>query len=144
MTAAAISAVLGGRKTLKRKVESETDLRVITREGLPVQTFPFVAEGLAVDRKILAQIIGISDRTLSRRLASDARLSADESDRMMRLARVMAHAIDTFGTQEKAAHWMQTSNLVLEGQTPLSLLDTDAGVRQVDTILGRIDYGLYS
>lgn len=144
MTAQAISAVLGGRKTLKRKIETETDLRDMTREGLPVQTLPFLAEGLAVERKTLAQILGISDRTLSRRLASDLRLTLDESDRIIRVARVVAHALDTFGQKDKASRWMQKPNRALQGLTPLSLLDTDAGIRQVDTILGRIDYGLYS
>jgi putative toxin-antitoxin system antitoxin component (TIGR02293 family) len=144
MTVAAIAEVLGGRKTLKRTVESETDLRLMTREGLPVGTLPVLARGLAVERKILAKVVGISERTLSRRLASKSRLSVDESDRTMRVARVMAHAIDTLGTEEKASIWLQTPNRVLEGLTPFSLLDTDAGVREVDTILGRIDYGLYS
>jgi putative toxin-antitoxin system antitoxin component (TIGR02293 family) len=99
---------------------------------------------LDVERKILAKVVGISDRTLSRRLASGSKLSAEESDRTMRVARVMAKATDTFGNAEKAAHWLKTPNRVMEGETPLSLLDTDAGVKWVETILGRIDYGLYS
>jgi putative toxin-antitoxin system antitoxin component (TIGR02293 family) len=144
MTVAAITAVLGGRKVLKRKVTSDNDLRAMTREGLPVKTLPALAEELDVERKILAKVVGISDRTLSRRLASGSRLSAEESDRTMRVARVVAAAMDTFGDPEKAAHWLKTSNRVMEGQTPLSLLDTDAGVKWVETILGRIAWGIYS
>lgn len=144
MTVAAIAEVLGGRKTLKRKVESDTDLRVATRSGLPVGTLPALAEKLGVERRRLARVVGISDRTLSRRLASEARLSPEESDRTMRLARVTAHAIDVFGDAKKAAHWMNSSNMVMQGETPLSLLDTDAGAQWVDTILGRIEYGLFS
>ena len=144
MTVAAIAEVLGGRKTLKRKVESDEDLRVVTRNGLPVGTLPVLAEKLAVERKTLAKVVGISDRTLSRRLAHASKLSAEESDRTVRLARVMANAIEVFGNREKAAHWMQTPNMVMNGQTPLSLLDTDTGVRWVETILGRIGYGIYS
>lgn len=144
MTVAAIAEVLGGRKTLKRKVESDTDLRVATRSGLPVGTLPVLAEKLGVERRRLARVVGISDRTLSRRLASEARLSPEESDRTMRLARVMAHAIDVFGDGKRAAHWMNSPNIVMQGETPLSLLDTDAGAQWVDTILGRIDYGIFS
>ena len=144
MTVAAIANVLGGRKTLKRKVESDTDLRAATRSGLPVGTLPVLAQKLGVERKRLARVVGISDRTLSRRLSSAARLSPEESDRTMRLARVMAHAIDVFGDDKRAAHWMNSSNLVMQGETPLNLLDTDAGAQWVDTILGRIDYGIYS
>jgi uncharacterized protein (DUF2384 family) len=45
---------------------------------------------------------------------------------------------------EKASHWLQTSNRGLGGEVPLDLMDTDAGVREVETVLGRIEYGLFS
>jgi putative toxin-antitoxin system antitoxin component (TIGR02293 family) len=144
MTAAAIIEVLGGRRTLKRTVECDFELISLTREGLPVQTLTRVAQELNVERKDLARIVGISERTLSRRLGTGERLTAEESDRTVRLARVVAHARKTFGTIEKAALWLQTPNRVLEGQKPLTMLDTDSGSREVDTILGRIEYGLYS
>lgn len=144
MTAAAIAQVMGGRKTLKREVESDVDLRHLTREGLPVGALPMLAEELAVERKTLAKVVGISSRTLSRRLAGNSRLSAEESDRTVRVARVMAQAVDTFGDSKKAALWMQAPNSTMEGQSPLSLLDTDSGSRWVETILGRIAWGVYS
>jgi putative toxin-antitoxin system antitoxin component (TIGR02293 family) len=144
MTVAAIAEVLGGRKTLKRKVESDEDLRLVTRNGLPVGTLPALAAMLSVERKTLAKVVGISDRTLSRRIAHSSRLSLEESDRTVRVARVMAQAEDTLGSREKASHWLNSPNLVLGGHTPLSLLDTDTGVREVETVLGRIEWGLYS
>lgn len=144
MTVAAIAEVLGGWKTLRRKLENDSDLRVATRNGLPVGTLPALAAKLGVERKRLAQVVGISDRTLSRRLASAARLSPEESDRTMRLARVFAKAEDTFGSAETAGQWLQTENLALGGEVPLDLLDTDAGSKEVEAVLYRIDYGMFS
>ena len=144
MTVAAITAVLGGRRMLKRQVDSDSELTLLTREGVPVGTLTLLAQELDVERKTVANVIGISDRTLSRRIAKDERLSAQESDRMVRLARVFALATDTLGTAQKASLWLQSPNNVLEGQTPFSLLDTDAGVRSVETVLGRIAWGVYS
>jgi putative toxin-antitoxin system antitoxin component (TIGR02293 family) len=144
MTVAAISEVLGGRKMFKRKVETDRELTAITREGLPVQTLTVLADQLSVERKTLAKLVGISERTLSRRLASREHLSAEESDRTIRVARVFAKATDTLGTNEKASRWLQTSNLALGGDVPLELLDTETGARSVETILYRIDYGIYS
>jgi putative toxin-antitoxin system antitoxin component (TIGR02293 family) len=129
---------------LKRQVDSDSELTLLIREGLPVGTLTLLAQELDVERKTVANVIGISDRTLSRRIAKDERLSAQESDRMVRLARVFALATDTLGTAQKASLWLQTPNNVLEGQTPFSLLDTDAGVRSVETVLGRIAWGVYS
>jgi putative toxin-antitoxin system antitoxin component (TIGR02293 family) len=144
MTVAAITAVLGGQKVLKRKVDSDRKLMLLTREGVPVAALTLLAGQLDIDRRRLAHIIGISDRTLSRRLANDERLTAEESDRMVRLARVVAMATDTLGTSAKAASWLQSPNMVLGGQAPLDILDTDSGTRTVETVLGRIEWGLYS
>jgi putative toxin-antitoxin system antitoxin component (TIGR02293 family) len=45
---------------------------------------------------------------------------------------------------EKASRWLQTPNRALEGELPFNLLDTDAGVQSVETVLGRIAFGVYS
>ncbi len=144
MTVAAIAAVLGGRQTLKRKVASEPDLIRLIREGLPVDTLTLLARELAIDRKTLAKLVGISDRTLNRRIAAASRLSPEESDRITRLAGVVAKTKDLLGTSAKASLWLQTPNHALNDERPLDLLDTDAGARSVETILGRIAYGIYS
>lgn len=144
MTVAAITAVLGGRKTLKRKVDSDSDLTQLTRAGLPVNTLTLLAQELSIERKTLARVVGISERTLSRRLANNERLTAEESDRTVRLARVVALTTDTLGNAQKASSWLQSPNRALEGQRPLDLLDTDTGVRSVETVLMRIEYGIYS
>ncbi|WP_263376381.1 type II RES/Xre toxin-antitoxin system antitoxin [Granulicella aggregans] len=144
MTVAAITSVLGGHKLLKRRINSDSELTLLTREGLPVSALTLLAAGLSIDRKTLARVVGISDRTLNRRIANGGRLSAEESDRTVRLARIVAAATDTLGDASKASAWLQKPNRALEGQSPLDLLDTDTGTRSVETILGRIAYGIYS
>jgi putative toxin-antitoxin system antitoxin component (TIGR02293 family) len=144
MTVAAISRVLGGKKVLKREIETTSELVSLTRQGLPAGILPALANELAMDRKVVARALGIPERTLSRRLSSHARFSAGESDRIVRLARVLALASDTFGDMAKASRWLQTPNRVLQGQMPFELLDTDTGVQSVETVLGRIAYGVYS
>ncbi len=129
---------------LKQHVTTDAQLHTLTREGIPVGSLPILADELAVERKQLARMVGVSDRTLSRRLAGNQRLSAEESDRTLRVARLVAYAIEVLGNMSKAALWMKSPNRALEGQQPLELLDTDAGVRSVETVLGRIDYGIYS
>jgi putative toxin-antitoxin system antitoxin component (TIGR02293 family) len=65
----------------------------------------------------------------------------EESDRVLRLARVSAQAAATLGSEEKAAQSLQRPNLALRNQTPLSLNDSDIGIRQVEEVLGRIEHG---
>ena len=144
MTVEAITSVMGGSKTLKRKIATSPELVAFTREGIPAATLSKLAEGLTMDRRSVARAVGISERTLSRRLHSQSRLSAEESDRTIRLARIFALSTDVLSTRENAARWLQEPNRALDGRTPFELLDTDTGVQEVETILGRIMYGLFS
>jgi putative toxin-antitoxin system antitoxin component (TIGR02293 family) len=144
MTVAAIAEVLGGRKTLKKQIRSSAELIELTRKGLPAEILLTLAAELSLQRTVVSRILGISERTLSRRVTTHARLTPEESDRTVRLARVLAAAKETLGGMEKASRWLQTPNRALEGQRPFEILDTDAGVHSVETVLGRIGYGVYS
>jgi putative toxin-antitoxin system antitoxin component (TIGR02293 family) len=144
MTVSAIAELLGGRIALGKNIETTAELVELTREGLPADILNTMAGELSVPKVIVAKMLGISERTLSRRIAVNALLTAEESDRMVRLARVLALAKETLGDMEKAARWLQTANRALEGDRPFDRLDTDAGVRSVEQILGRIAYGVYS
>jgi putative toxin-antitoxin system antitoxin component (TIGR02293 family) len=75
----------------------------------------------------------------STKTASDMPVGLDEQT-----ARVMAHALDIFGSRTKVRGWLNTPNLALGGINPQALLGTPGGIEQVETILGRIDHGVYS
>src|SRR5262249_6955422 len=144
MTTAAIAEVLGGRKVLGKNVTKPEELAKLIREGLPARSVTALAEKLDVANAALSRKLGIPQRTLTRRLSERSRLTAAESDRMARVARVYANAVEILGDEEKAAGWLHTPNGALGGKRPLDELDTDVGAREVEDILGRIAYGVYS
>ena len=72
------------------------------------------------------------------------RLLPEESERVYRLAKVVALAESVLGAREKARHWLNTPNRALGNVTPLSLLETEAGADEVTNVLGRIEFGVYS
>lgn len=144
MTISAIAEVLGGKKALRLRVETSSDLARATRAGILVGSLDKLAQELSVQRVAVAKLLGISERTLTRRANSNGRLTAAESDRVVRLARILALAKETLGSMDKAGRWLQTPNRALEGDRPIDRLDTDIGVRSVEQVLGRIEYGLYS
>jgi putative toxin-antitoxin system antitoxin component (TIGR02293 family) len=72
------------------------------------------------------------------------RLHPDESDRLIRLARLATQAVQVFGKEDKAAMWMHRPNRALGSQAPLDLLRTDLGAKQVEEVLGRIEHGVIS
>jgi putative toxin-antitoxin system antitoxin component (TIGR02293 family) len=144
MQTKAIAEVLGGRKVLGRVVKDPADLARLVRRGLPATSVTALAEKLDLGNTVLSRKLGIPQRTLTRRLSKRSRLTAAESDRTVRLARVYAHAVEMIGSEEKAVEWLRTPNRALAGERPLDQLDTDVGARAVEDILGRIAYGVYS
>jgi putative toxin-antitoxin system antitoxin component (TIGR02293 family) len=144
MTAVAIAEILGGRKVLGRKVTRSKELAELVREGIPVQALLVLAGRTGLRQADVTSHFGISQRTLTRRVAQHSRLTAAESDRTVRLAQVFANAAETLGSEEKATQWLKTPNRALEGERPLDQLDTDPGAREVEDVLGRISYGVYS
>ena len=85
-------------------------------------------------------------RLLPRKTLSHRRkigtLTPEQSDRLLRVVRVIAAAEETFGSQEKAARWLRRPTDALEGDAPIALLDTTEGSREVEHLLARIDHGL--
>jgi putative toxin-antitoxin system antitoxin component (TIGR02293 family) len=96
------------------------------------------ASGLTL--KELADALDLSPRSLQRRRRS-GRLARFESDRLFRLARIVAFAHQALGGADLAARWLKRPNRALAGSTPVSFIDTELGARQVENVLGRIAYG---
>ena len=142
--AADIAEVLGGRKVLGKSIKKPDDLAELVRKGLPVDSVTALAARLDLGNTVLSRKLGIPRRTLTRRLSQRSRLTAAESDRTVRLARVYANAVEMIGDEEKAVRWLQTPNRALGGERPLDQLDTDVSAREVEDVLGRIAYGVYS
>jgi putative toxin-antitoxin system antitoxin component (TIGR02293 family) len=68
-------------------------------------------------------------------------LAVEESDRLLRLARIQALAEDVFGDVVKANRWLRERLGLLGGKAPLELAQTDVGARVVERILAKIDWG---
>jgi putative toxin-antitoxin system antitoxin component (TIGR02293 family) len=144
MATYAIPDVLGGEVILGRPMSRGGALADLVREGLPVRSLFVLAERLDLRQAEISEKIGIPLRTLTRRITQDSRLTPAESDRTVRLAQVYSNAAETLGSGDKAAAWLKTPNRALRGGRPLDQLDTDPGVREVEDVLGRIAYGVYS
>jgi putative toxin-antitoxin system antitoxin component (TIGR02293 family) len=122
-------------------IKTEVELLALLAQGLPVEVLRILEEKGVIDDGELKEFI--APRTLARRKKNE-RLSSEESDLIARLARIHDFALEVFGSAEKAHKWLRTPNAALEKNRPLDLLKTDYGARIVETILGRIDHGIYS
>ena len=113
------------------------------QKGLPFSDLKALQTQIDVPLEQLAGKLSISRSTLQRR-KTNGRLSPDESDKVMRFARLLEHATDVFGEIDKARAWLKHPQYGLGGAVPLDYAETEIGAREVDNLLGRIDYGVYS
>jgi putative toxin-antitoxin system antitoxin component (TIGR02293 family) len=83
-------------------------------------------------------------RTLAHRRANSEKLTIDESDRAVRLARVIAQAESVFNDKDKAMAWLRRPMKRFENSSPIAMLITDVGSRLVEEALVQIDEGFFA
>ena len=113
------------------------------KRGLPVGTFERLRDTLDVPEKMLASTVNIAYRTLSRR-KKEGRLKTDESERVLRIAKLYEKALEVLEDPELARQWFKMPAKGLGGKTPLQYADTEPGAQEVEELLGRIEYGVFS
>lgn len=92
----------------------------------------------------LARLLGMGEATLRRARASRAKLDPATSDRLYRLSKVVAVAEEALEGADNALQWLRRRQPALAGAVPLDLLVTQAGADEVETLLRRIDFGVYT
>ena len=125
-------------------VESRRDALHAIEQGLSFADFEELAVLLDISHAVLGEIVFISHRTLSRRKKAKEFFKADESDRILRVARLFDRSVAVLGSQEEARGWLKEPQRLLGGQTPLEFMSTEVGAREVEDLLGRIEYGVFS
>lgn len=162
-----IIRILGGEKVVGRKIKTADDLVALVHRGLPYESFRHVTRSLGggedtarvavlesktVTRHAASGAIksiskpnpfGIPARTLARR-RTEHRLSPEESDRVLRVARILARAQEVFGSDDRARRWLAAPCRALGGKVPVELLDTDLGAKTVDDEITRIAHGVFA
>jgi putative toxin-antitoxin system antitoxin component (TIGR02293 family) len=81
-------------------------------------------------------------KTLKKRLADGQRLSVDQSDRLFRVAHIIAMAEVLFASDEKARRWLSKPKTRFSGHSPIAMLSTSQGTRQVEEVLIQLAEGL--
>ena len=142
-TALSIEALLGGKKVLQVKQRSAMDWISVVRKGLSAAAIDAMAKAIRVTQSELATTLAIPERTLARR-KKEGRLNSEESAKLVRLARVIGRAAETFEDLDAALDWLKSPNAALSGASPLSLLDTEIGAESVTDTLGRIAHGVFA
>ena len=127
--------------------KNEFDLAQMVRRGLPLTIqSTFISHGITKDEFYQIVIPHRTFRHRTERLNKGMKelLSPDESDKAVRAARVLALAERVFANRDKALSWMRKAKKRFNGETPMEMLQTEAGARLVEQMLIQVDEGMFA
>jgi len=122
------------------RLRTDQDLMNLVEQRLSSRSIDALRQSGLTDEEIYSLVV--PRRTLTHRRARREALSRDESDRVVRVARVIALCEEVFGDRERGWRWLRAPKRQFQGRTPLHLLATEAGARLVEELLYRIDEGM--
>jgi putative toxin-antitoxin system antitoxin component (TIGR02293 family) len=111
--------------------------------GLNFRAVQNLQKALAIPMESLASVLGMSRATLHRR-KNQGKIDKAESERLVRYQRLLKKAEDVFGDAKNAREWLTHKQAGLGNVVPLEFAKTELGAREVENLLGRIEYGVYS
>lgn len=125
------------------RVRNKAEVIAALKAGLPVGSFNRLQNALEIRAQELATIVQIPVRTLARR-QQEQHLDIDESERVLRIGALFDRAVAVLGGENQARQWLKSPQRALGGHTPLEYADTEPGAREVEDLLGRLEYGVFA
>ncbi|WP_137938664.1 antitoxin Xre/MbcA/ParS toxin-binding domain-containing protein [Chitinivorax sp. B] len=120
-------------------VTDELNLAEHISAGLPLDVVSMLTNA-GIKRSEIISLVAPA-RTLQHRQSKGEPLNPEESERAVRLARIITQAESVFGDRTDAITWLRRSLLRFNGKSPLDMLRTDVGCRLVENYLIEIDEG---
>jgi len=127
---------------LGARTGSEQNVVRLVERGLPLSVLDRLQEQ-GLSKAELFDVI-IPARTLKHRKSKRQPLSREESERVVRAARVLAKAGAVLGEAQSALAWLRSPKKRFEGRSPIEMLATEPGGRLVEEMLIQIDEGMFA
>jgi putative toxin-antitoxin system antitoxin component (TIGR02293 family) len=138
------SGTYGYVSLLGLKTIDPVNILQAVERGLGFRTLERFQRNFSLSLTQLTQLIQIPPTTLIRRRQT-GRLTPEESDRLMRAARLFAKALELFeGDHVAARKWLSTPQTALGGVRPLEVSKTEVGAREVESLIDRLEHGVIS
>ena len=102
-----------------------------------------IVEWAEIAQSDLRKMSGIPSTTFNRGVK--ARFSADQSERLVRIIRVIDRTVELFeGDKEAARKWLNEPSRALGGKVPAEFMTSETGAYEVIKLITRLEHGVYS
>jgi putative toxin-antitoxin system antitoxin component (TIGR02293 family) len=93
----------------------------------------------------LAKALRVSPRTMSRLIdGQNVTLDVPQGEALVGLLQTVQKAELVFGSTDAALAWLRSPEISFGSQNPIELLSTSFGTKSVQTLLERIEHGVYN
>jgi putative toxin-antitoxin system antitoxin component (TIGR02293 family) len=135
--------LLGGQLAVGKKIGRDLDFDMEIRRGFRHQVLVSFKTQTKLSNAVLSRALGVSARSIDRLvvLKGAARMGPVVSDRLYRTAKIVALAEDVLEDLDQALEWLSSRQRGLGDRRPFDLIDTEAGTREVEDELLRIEHG---
>lgn len=133
---------LVARKLGLRSIHTDLGVFSAVHARLPLQAVHRLREEGLTEREVSAFIA--PRRTLTHRANRKEPLTTQESDRALRVARILSLGEIVFGEKAKSDRWLRKPKRQFENRTPMEMLETEIGARLVEEALHRVDNGIFA
>jgi len=138
-----IAEILGGRKVFRKSRWTSLLWTAQIEKGFPFRALEYLKEALRLSDSEISSALDVSTKTTSRwRQAEKDRLPVSVSDRIFRFARIFALAENVLEDKDAAREWLHDKQIGLGARSPIELMRTEAGAREVESLLIRIEHGV--
>lgn len=121
--------------------ETDEEMLAAVEQRFPASSIARLI-GLGLTRSEIDALV-IPLRTLQHRRSRREKLTLEESDRVMRVVRLLSLAELVYGSRERALAWLRRPLARLGKRAPLDLMKTNTGARRVEEMLVQIDEGMF-
>jgi len=126
-----------------KTVDAPSLVRLV-QGGLPYESFEQLVANTALPNNEMLRLVSIPQRTLTRR-KQEGRFHQDESDRLVRISRIFARALELFeGHRDSAMHWLSQPQKALAEGIPMAMARTEVGALEVERLIGRLEHGVFT
>ncbi len=136
-----VARIMGGVRTLHRRVRTLGDLRETVDAGLSTDALEHTIRHLAGKGAAALDLKHrIVPKTTLQRCGNT--LNSESSQRLERLARMVALAEEVWEDASLAHEFLTSAQPQLGGDRPVDLSRSDLGTRQVEDLLFKLEYSL--
>ncbi|TAD83084.1 MAG: DUF2384 domain-containing protein [Bacteroidetes bacterium] len=125
-------------------LQNKTLMASTVKQGVPYTFYEVVRSFMPFTEIEWADILNVSTKSLQRFKQMNKIFKSNQSEKIMQMAEVTHHGLETFGDLGRFTQWLQTPNYALGNVTPKSMLANAYGKDLVMAEIHRINYGILS